>query len=308
MPSWVPEKTPEKRQKSLCSIPYRDVLRDSHSQDAVAAAALALKDNAGLIRTVESRIRKRNLLGKVDSGEVILDILTGRSGNIDKALDKSLAGEEPDTSNPAIKSLKTGAKAGPDTVRHGTDIIIRTLEERNARLENDIKILSQKLSEQRNSVRLRIKRELGREADLVRAIADRNRIESQKQRKVSESYEMLLQLLSQGWMLAVYVESCDKSILIALDKKKMLEGRWLFIGADPKTSGIEMIKKAQGVFCTGKLKNPIKATGLTAIDYSNLEFYRMNDFVAVKIGIEAVEKAKKEQFASWLSEYKRRDV
>jgi len=304
----VPEKTPAKRQKSLCSIPYRDVLKDSHSQDALAAAELALKDNADLMRTVEIRIKKRNLQGKIDPGEIILDILTGKSGNIDKALDKCLAREGPGTRSMRMKRMKTGARTSPDDGRHGTDIIIRTLEERNARLEDDIKSLSQKLAEERNSVRSRIKRELGREAALVRSMADRNRKESQKQIKVSESYEKLLQILSRGWMLSVYAESCDKSILIALDKKKMLDGRWLFIGTDPKTSGIEMIKKAQGVFCMDGLVNPIKATGLTAIDYSNLEFYRVNDFVAVKIGIEAVEKAKKEQFASWLSEYKKRGI
>jgi 16S rRNA G966 N2-methylase RsmD len=125
--------------------------------------------------------------------------------------------------------------------------------------------------------------------------------------KRNERLTGMMEALSRGWSIALFAESCDRSVLAALDKSFGLEGRLLFIGSDGKTSGAALASKSDAVFCGPPLKEFLLGRGVSTIDRSVYENVTEGSFAVVDIRKEKIEKIKSDQFISWLERYKRRN-
>jgi len=280
---------------------------NTHERDALASALTAHDSIRPLLRRIEERLEKMRILTRFSRDEVARKIITGESRNINKAIASLSAKPDLIRARPKKRPVKSSARALLDVREkeiHAlremlsiSDMRIRSLEKRLVGAEERLssaKLSVQAVSSSANEMQIAALKTAASCSDKERIRLD---AELEKCRRVFSR-------LSEGWLPVLVAENCEKSVIKSLDSRYGLEGRWLCIISDGKSSGLKLAKLSEGVFCTGSLLDAMKYEGVAALNLSDFKCERAGDFGAICMDRETLGKIKSEQFASWLEGYK----
>jgi hypothetical protein len=296
-----------RRVKSRLARRYDISDSDHHKEDALAAALSAYDSISPLLKKIETALIRKRLDGRLTKGQVARKIISGECNNIEDTIKSimQMEGSENHGRNKIKRPRDFGeALSVKEKEIHTLQEIVRRLEEKNKSMETEIRELRRKDDVIRSEIEKKLEAKSAREIAAIKLALESVRNNAKKSMDDIENHRKIIRLATEGWLPALFVENCDKSLLAATEKKYGLQGKWVFIGSDRKTSGVEIAERSEGVFCTGALFDLMRKRGITALDYNVFDYFVAGDFAAINIERKNIEKIKSDQFFSWLEKYK----
>ena len=304
---FMPEEDISRLGKSRLVKEFDFQFRNTHERDALAAALIAHDSLRPFLRRIEERLGRVRMLTSFNRDEIARKIITGECRNINKAIASLSA--KPDFR--PVREQKRPAKAGFRTLLGVREREISALREMLSASDSKIKYLEKRLAESEEKLSARKSQTIDdasaayeRRTAALKTAASCSENEKRRLELEIEKYRAVFARLAQGWLPVLVAESCEKSVIKALDSRYGLEGKWLCIISDGKSSGLKAAKLSEGVFCTGTLLDTMRGEGVAALNLGDFGFEHAGDFGAVSVDRATLGKIKSERFASWLEGYK----